>query len=302
MISTEAHAGRGGSRVMKSTIDLSTTPSLEAAYACCRQLARSHYENFPVVSLCVPRHLRRHFYSIYAYCRVSDDLGDEGDPSCRSKALEDWERQVRDAFLGSPQGPILLALADTVKNFDIPQQLFFDLLHAFKLDQVKTSYATEQELLEYSRYSAQPVGRIVLQLLGNDTEEALNLSDLICAGLQLSNFCQDVAMDYKKGRVYIPAADMRDCGYSINDLDRRRYNSAFIEVMKKQVARARCFLINGMPLARLLSTRMGVEIKLICMGSLRLLEKIEKNGYRVLENRPVLTRSDFLLICTRLFK
>jgi len=273
---------------------------LESGYRSCERIARIHYENFPVASIVVPRRLRRHFFSVYAFCRISDDLGDEGDPSGRTSSLDRWETLVHEAFAGRPADPLLAAVDHTRRLFCIPEEHFFDLIRAFKQDQVKTRYETEEELLGYCRYSANPVGRIVLQVFGGASHENLDLSDRICTGLQLANCCQDVGVDLLKGRVYVPMADFHDCGYTIDDLRSGLSNPAFRMLMQRQVSRARRFLQEGMPLWRRLSFRAGIEIRMVCLGGLRILERIERQGCDVLSRRPSLNMWDFFLICARL--
>lgn len=273
---------------------------LSSAYSYCKQLARSHDENFPVASLIVPRRLRPHFYAVYAYCRVSDDMGDEGDPASRSAALAEWEEQLARALRGDASHPVLIALSDTASTFRIPSGLLFDLLKAFKQDQVKTRYANEEELFHYCRYSANPVGRIVLHLIGCARDENLPLSDSICTGLQLANFAQDVSVDLTKNRLYIPLSEMEAHGLTEADLKSGVETDRFARVMRVQVERARRFLMDGLPLSRRLGLRSGIEIKLICLGGLRILEKIQARGYRVLSRRPTLERRDFAGLLLRL--
>lgn len=274
--------------------------NLSAAYNYCRRLARRHYENFPVGSLLVPRRLRPHFYALYAYCRVSDDLGDEGEEAGRTRALEAWEEELGEALSGKEAGPVLTALADTASRFDIPHQLFFDLLRAFKQDQEKRRYQSERELLAYCRYSANPVGRMVLYLVRAATDRNLQLSDCVCTGLQLANFCQDVSVDLTKGRVYLPLDEVDQCGYSEAALAAGVQNDAFAGLMRLQCSRARSFLLRGMPLARSLPFRLGLEIRLICLGGLRILEKVEASGPLVLAQRPALAPLDFAGMLVRL--
>lgn len=273
---------------------------LAASYEHCRRIAEGHYENFPVASLAVPRRLRPHFYALYAYCRRSDDLGDEGDPRGRLEALEAWDSAVSVALAGrETQAPILPAVAHTAAAFGIPRDLFHDLLRAFKQDQARTRYETEQDLIEYCRYSANPVGRMVLHLMGRANAETVKLSDSICTGLQLANFCQDVRVDWEKGRVYIPESDLREHGYTEASLADMIENEAFAAVMRRQVERAREWLRGGLPLSRRLGLRLGIEVRMITLGGLRILKKIEKSRYRVLSARPTLGKLDFTALLAR---
>ncbi|MEW6369232.1 MAG: squalene synthase HpnC [Acidobacteriota bacterium] len=275
---------------------------LRPAYDQCRQIAASHYENFPVSSWLVPRGLRPHFHAVYAFCRISDDLGDEGEVGGRTEALSMWESDLKGALSGEAHGPVLAAVANTAAEFHITHDLFFNLLRAFKQDQVKSEYASEQELLDYCRFSANPVGRIVLHLIGAATPENALDSDSICTGLQLANFAQDVARDLANNRIYIPSDEMRDAGYTPSDLRSGIQNAAFAAVMERQVSRARTFLQLGLPLARRLPARIGLEIRAIAHGGLRVLELIERIGYGVLGRRPALGRKDYAVILARILR
>ena len=180
-------------------------PSLKDAYAYCERLARSHYENFSVASWFLPKRLRQHFFNVYAYCRISDDLGDEtGSTTASLLLLAEWEAELNACYSGTPRHPVFVALAGTAREFDIPKQTFADLLTAFRQDQTVTRYQTFDDLLGYCRYSANPVGHLVLYLCGYRDPERQQLSDSTCTALQLANFWQDVSPDYDKGRIYLP--------------------------------------------------------------------------------------------------
>ena len=180
-------------------------PSLAEARAYCERLARSHYENFSVATWFLPKRLRQHFFNVYAYCRISDDLGDEvGDTATSLRLLDRWEDELRACYSGTPRHPVFVALAETVRTFGIPQHEFSDLLTAFRQDQSITRYETFADLLGYCRNSANPVGHLVLYLCGYSDPERQKLSDFTCTALQLANFWQDVSVDYQKGRIYLP--------------------------------------------------------------------------------------------------
>ncbi len=187
--------------------------SLRQSRRYCRRLASRHYENFTVASRLLPRGLRQHFCNVYAYCRWADDLADElGDPEQSLAALDWWESQLRRCYQGQAEHPVFVALAETIHRFDIPIEPFVDLLTAFRQDQRVTRYETVERVLEYCRYSANPVGRLVLYVGQCHTSDRLPLSDAICTGLQLANFCQDVASDWDRGRVYLPETACRRFG------------------------------------------------------------------------------------------
>src|SRR5208282_2919714 len=184
-------------------------PSLAEAREYCRRLARSHYENFSVASWFLPERLRQHFFSLYAYCRIADDLGDEvGDAAVSLQLLDEWQRELNACYAGDPRHPVFVALAETVRQFEIPKHEFADLLTAFRQDQRTSRYETFSDLLGYCRYSANPVGHLVLYLCGYSDAERQRLSDTTCTALQLANFWQDVAVDLEKDRVYIPLEAM----------------------------------------------------------------------------------------------
>lgn len=263
------------------------------AEAYCRKLATSHYENFPVVSWLLPKHLQQHFYNVYAYCRWADDLGDEvGDRDLSLELLDWWRRQLIDCYAGSAQHPVFVALKSTIDEFSIPQEPFLDLISAFEQDQSIAEYETFEQLRDYCRRSADPVGRLVLHLCRAHSAENVVWSDSICTGLQLANFWQDVSRDFAIGRVYLPRADYERFGYRRTDFDTKRINDAFLALMKFEVDRARQFLLDGLPLVERLPFKLQIDIDLFAHGGLKILERIESIGYRVWETRPKVTKSD----------
>ncbi len=263
------------------------------AEAYCRRLARTHYENFPLVSWLLPRRLHQHFYNVYAYCRWADDLGDEvGDEARALGLLAWWRRELCACYSGRATHPVFVALSGTIARFEIPSRPFEDLLSAFEQDQRVKEYATFEDLRDYCRRSADPVGRLVLYLCDSYSEQNAAWSDSICTGLQLANFWQDVRRDYELGRVYLPRETRQRFCYSDEDLRACKTNAAFVEVMRFEVDRARRFLTDGWPLAEALPGRLCVDIDLFVRGGLRILKHIERIGYRVWETRPVVTKSD----------
>jgi len=263
------------------------------ARAYCRRLAKSHYENFSIVSWLLPRRLHQHFYNVYAYCRWADDLGDEVAEAQQSLELLDWWRgQLNDCYAGSARHPVFVALDETIQECRIPRQPFEDLISAFEQDQRINEYETFADLRDYCRLSADPVGRLVLFICGQHSESRARLSDSICTGLQLANFWQDVARDFDMGRVYLPAEDRMRFGYSPDDLKARTTNNAFLELMRFEVDRAREFLLAGLPLVEHLPGRLRVDIELFARGGLKILDRIQQIEYRVWQTRPVVTRRD----------
>jgi squalene synthase HpnC len=196
-----------------------TAPSIEEARAYCERLAKSHYENFSVATWFLPRRLRQHFYNVYAYCRISDDLGDEvGNPQQSLELLDQWEGQLNSCYAGSPKHPVFVALRETVEQCGVPKYEFSDLLIAFRQDQTVSRFETFDDVLDYCRYSANPVGHLVLYLCGYSDLGRQQLSDYTCTALQLANFWQDVFVDYGKGRIYLPRRDMERFGATVIDL------------------------------------------------------------------------------------
>jgi len=269
--------------------------SLAEAQAYCRELATGHYENFPLVSWLLPPRLHQHFYNVYAFCRWSDDLGDElGDRGRSLRALQWWRGELTKCFAGDTTHPVFVALRGTIEHFHIPAQPFQDLISAFEQDQVVTEYATFDDVRGYCRCSADPVGRIVLYLCEQFSAEHAAWSDSICTGLQLANFWQDVSRDLDIGRIYLPREDCARFGYSLEELRQRVTNEHFIELMRFEVDRARNLLLAGLPLIGHLPGRLQVDIDLFARGGLCILERIQGMGYRVLERRPIVRKSDVL--------
>lgn len=264
---------------------------LSHARSYCARVARSHYENFTVASVLLPRRLLPHFHAVYAYCRWADDLADETAGGAESLALLDWWRgELNAAYDGEPRHPVLVALRETVRRFDIPRSLFLDLLVAFEQDQRKKTYATFDELLAYCRNSANPVGRLVLHLFECFDEDRGSLSDEICTGLQLANFWQDVARDHAIGRVYLPEEDRRRFEYRDEDLAARRFTPAFRELLRFEVERARGFFERGRHLIPNLPRRARIDVDLFVRGGAATLDAIEAVGFDVWTARPSVSK------------
>lgn len=258
----------------------------------CRKLAQSHYENFPVVTWALPKSLHQHFYNVYAFCRWADDLGDEIGDRGRSLDLLGWWRDELDAcYAGESRHPVFVALTPTIDRFSIPRQPFADLISAFEQDQTVTDYDTYEQLLDYCRRSANPVGRIVLYLCERFSEQNAGWSDRVCTGLQLANFWQDVARDYDIGRVYLPRKDREKFGYTDADLAGRVTNPAFLKLMEFQVDRARSLLLAGRPLISEMPGRLQIDIDLFIEGGLAILREIERIQFRVWQQRPVVRKT-----------
>lgn len=274
--------------------------SATEARAYCRRLALSHYENFSVVSLFVPRPLLRHFCHVYAYCRWADDLADETAGGQRSLDLLSWWRsELLACYGGMPRHPVHLALRETIERFTIPPEPFLDLLTAFEQDQRVKTYDSIEQLLGYCRNSANPVGRLVLYLGRCHDDERGELSDQICTGLQLANFWQDVARDYAIGRMYLPREDCERFGVDERELAEGRCTASFQALMHFQVDRARGFFLRGRPLIALIPRNLQSQVELFAHGGLAILDKIERQRYDVLSHRPTLSKWDKMLLMAR---
>ena len=263
--------------------------SAEQSYELCAALAKTHYENFTVVSRFLPGEARKHLYAIYAFCRTVDDLGDEhsGD---RLAALDEWERDLLRCYEGEPEHPYLRALQQTIREFDIPSEPFLRLVEANRMDQRNKRHARYEDLDFYCQHSANPVGRLVLYVLGYRDEHRQQLSDATCTALQLTNFWQDVARDYAMGRVYIPQEDMRRFGYSEEELRQGVVNDAFRSLMAFEVERARGLFEEGEKLIDTLDGRFRLDVALFTKGGMKVLDMIEQHGYDVLNSRPALSK------------
>ena len=272
----DAHGGGGG--------------SVDESYALCETLAKAHYENFTVVSWALPQDKRKHFYSVYAFCRFVDDLGDEyqGD---RFEALELWEQELEQCYTGTPQHPYMVALQETIGTFDIPKEPFLRLIEANRMDQHTERHPTYRDLEFYCQRSANPVGHLVLYLSGYRDEERQRLSDFTCMALQLANFWQDVARDFDIGRIYIPLEDMDRFGYSEEQLARHEVTDEFRNLMAFEVERARELFHQGLALVDTLSGSLKLDVALFSRGGMKVLDAIEAQGYDVLSKRPALSKA-----------
>jgi squalene synthase HpnC len=277
-----------------------SAPSLAEARIYCERLARSHYENFSVATWFLPSRLRQHFYNVYAYCRISDDLGDEvGDTRQSLELLDQWEAELDACYADAPRHPVFVALAETVRQCGIPKHEFSDLLVAFRQDQTVTRFATFADILNYCRYSANPVGHLVLYLCGYSDAKRQQLSDFTCTALQLANFWQDVAVDYGKGRVYLPLEDLARFGVTEDDIAQRRATPQFLEMMKFEVQRAREWFDQGVPLLEKVNRELAVDLELFSRGGQEILNAIERQRFDVLRRRPVISKPRKLWLVTR---
>jgi squalene synthase HpnC len=275
-------------------------PTEAEAQHYCRRLARTHYENFSVATWFLPERLRQHFFNVYAYCRISDDLGDEvGDPNVALRLLDQWEAELDACYTGHPRHPVFVALADTVRRFEIPQQTFVDLLTAFRQDQISTRYPTFSDLLGYCHYSANPVGHLVLYVCGYRDAERQALSDFTCTALQLANFWQDLTSDYARGRIYLPVEDMQRFGVSEDDIAGQRNTAAFCDLLHFEADRAQDWFRKGLPLVKKVDRDLAIDVELFSRGGQEILRAIEAQGYNVLGHRPSIPKSRKLALLMR---
>ncbi len=276
------------------------TPTLQEALAWCKQLAESHYENFHVATWFLPKALRPHFHAIYAYCRVSDDLGDEVGNTAQALALLDfWGGELDACYEGRTRHPVFVALAETIRACSIPKEPFADLLTAFRQDQTVTRYQSMQDVLGYCRNSANPVGRLVLYACGYADEERFRLSDATCSALQLANFWQDVRVDFGKDRVYLPQEDMQRFGVTDETIRQGIATQGFRNLLAYEVDFARGMFEQGLPLIGMVGHDLAVDLDLFSRGGLEILNAVERRKFDVLSARPAIGKTTKLALALR---
>ncbi len=275
----------------------------ETAYTEAIRFAKNHYENFPVVSLLVQKKLRKHIAVIYWFARTADDIADEGNifPDERITKLNLFEKRFRELVKGNCSSAFEAALFNTIKEKNLSSELFLDLLKAFKQDVVKKKYKNFEDILDYCRYSANPVGRLILELYGIHNEEAFSSSDKICTALQLTNFYQDTAVDFEKGRIYLPQDEMEKFNVSEKSFELKENNLNLQQLLKYNIDRTADLFSEGKRLFDFLKGRLKLEIKWTVLGGEKILEKIIADDYNVLNNRPVLEKTDFIFLMFKSF-
>ncbi len=267
--------------------------SLEKAEQFTRELATSHYENFVVGSLLIPKEKRQHIYNVYAFARTADDLADETSGSAESlKALKAFEADLEACFEGKPNGAVFVALRHTVEAFDLPIEPFKRLLVAFRQDQRQNRYETFEQLLGYCQNSANPVGELFLLLFGYRDEELLPYSDAVCTGLQLANFWQDVARDARKNRLYLPLEDLQKFGVEETEIFQKHFSRKFRSLMEFEVERTQSLFDEGKKLFDFLHKDILLDVRLFVAGGEAMLKAIQKIDYNVLTKRPIITKKD----------
>jgi squalene synthase HpnC len=274
------------------------------AYAACQRLAAAHYENFPVASRLMPKESRPHVAAIYAFARHADDLADEGNapPAQRIAELEAWQWRLHEAVAGrvpadgTTAEPIFTALADTIQRFNLDVQLFEDLLSAFCQDAVVTRYERWSDLLDYCRRSANPIGRLVLRVCRYRDVVKDRQSDAICTALQLTNFWQDLAIDWSRGRLYVPRDIYEASGAPLGALDARVWTIEWQQALEEAGRRTRALFVEGRPIVDGVQGRLRHELRATWLGGMRVLERLEAEGYDVFHHRPKLGMADAALI------
>jgi phytoene synthase len=280
----------------------------DAAYAACLRLASQHYENFPVASKLLPKATRPHIAAVYAFARIADDFADEGDRTNerRLELLDDWQHRLHEAAAGrvhrdgSDAGDVFAALATTMRTFGLEVALFEDLLSAFKQDVLVKRYSRWDDVLDYSRRSANPVGRLVLRISGYRDARCDEWSDAVCTALQLTNFWQDLERDWGKGRIYVPEALVKAAGADERDLGRRRMTPEWRTALSDAARRTRDIFMNGRPIADAVRGRLRYELRATWLGGVRILDRLEAVGFDVFHHRPTLGWGDALPIAWKL--
>jgi len=275
---------------------LSDKGKLESVYNETVKFAKSHYENFPVVSFFLPKNLRKYVAVIYCFARQADDIADEGNYSFdqRIERLNNYKKELSEALQGKFKEPFWEIFYLTVDKFKLTPQLFFDLLSAFEQDIHKTRYNSSDELLDYCKRSANPVGRIILEFFNIRDVKTIEYSDAICTALQLTNFYQDVSIDWLKERIYLPVSEMEKFFVNENYFIGKKCDENFIRLMKLQIEKTYNLFNEGKKLLPLLPHRLRFQIRLTILGGVEILKKIEKLNYDVLNFRPKLSIIEYV--------
>jgi phytoene synthase len=286
---------------MGATVSAADPRAIRDAYATCSRLAAAHYENFPVASRLLPKRMRPHVAAVYAFARAADDFADEGSwpVAERHRLLDEWRDRLHRCADGAISGEgrgeqdqVFLALGHTIRQCQLPVSLFEDLLSAFRQDITTHRYQTWSEVLDYCRRSANPVGRLVLRIAGYRDDRLDDASDCVCTALQLTNFWQDLASDWRRGRLYVPAEDWQSYGARESDLGNGRLTEPWRRALERVATRTRELFVCGRTVCDGVSGRLGLELRLTWLGGMRILERVEAAGFDVLVHRPTLGSSD----------
>lgn len=284
-------------------MSIETVPSVEDAFRTCEEIAFRHYENFPVASIFIPKEKRKYIAAIYAFARTADDFADEEGYADHERLarLAELEEELRETCNGRPRDPIFVALVETIRRFQIPSHYFEQLLTAFRMDVEKKRHATWEELLHYCAHSANPIGRLVLHLFDYRDESQMRHSDAICTGLQLANFWQDVSIDIKKGRIYLPLEDMRKFQCSEEEILQGRMSDNFRRLLEYEVERTSMLFEEGKPLLSSVGNDLHFQLRLTWLGGMRILKKIRRCNFDVFKHRPTLSFQDKFMLAINAF-
>jgi hydroxysqualene synthase len=283
--------------------------NLDEAYATCERVARQHYENFPVASWLLPAAMRPHVAAVYAFARMADDIADEDVASAeeRHRKLDEWLEHLHRAAAGTSANTgsrevdaTFLALSHSVRTLDLPTSLLEDLVSAFRQDITVHRYATWGDLFDYCRRSANPVGRLVLRIAGRRDEPLDTASDHVCTALQLTNFWQDLAIDWRRGRLYLPETELRATGAAETDLDAGRLTAAWREALQRAVQVTRDRFIRGRFVCDAVNGRLRYELRATWLGGMRILERLERTNFDVLAQRPTISAGDAPILLWRM--
>jgi len=281
-------------------VPLPPSLEIEACYRYCEALCRAKHHNYPVGSMFARSHLRKHIFALFAFARVADDFADEpAYEGRRARELDRWEEQLNQAYRGNAEHPVFVALADTVDKFALPITEFTEMLSGFRTDLERKRYATFDELLSYTRQAAEPVGRLLMYIGGYRAPELHAYAEDLATALAVSRLIQDVPSDWERGRVYLPAEDLRHFGVSEADISTRRVSAAVANLVRFEVARARALFQRARPLVDVVGSDLAVELALTWHGGMRILEKIERVGKRLFAQRPQLNTADKALVLAR---
>lgn len=290
----------GVARSPALAVPLPPSLEIEACYRYCEALCRARHHNYPVGSMFARSHLRKHIFAMFAFARVADDFADEAAyEGRRARELDRWEEQLHSAYRGRAEHPVFVALADTVDKFDLPITEFTELLSGFRTDLERRRYATFDELLSYTRQSAEPIGRLVLYIGGYRAPELHAYAEDLSTAMAIARLIQDVPSDWERGRVYLPAEDLRHFGVSESDIASRRVSAAVGNLVRYEVARTRALFERARPLIDVVGADLAVELALTWHGGMRILDKIESTGKRLFAHRPTLNTADKALVLAR---
>ena len=272
--------------------------NIESAYKSSLNLAKSHYENFPVVSFLIPKDQQKHIAIIYWFARTADDIADEGNITNeeRINKLDELTERVKFISEGNCQNDFDSALLNTIKTKNLSPECLINLLFAFKQDVTKKRYENFEEVLNYCKNSANPIGRLILELNNIRNEDAFYFSDKICTALQLTNFIQDIEIDYKKGRIYLPQDEMKKFNVDENIFRLKENNINLKHMLKFNISRIEDMFIEGRKLLTFLKCRLKYEIAWTILGGEEILRKVKRSDYKIFNNRPILSKLDFLIL------